>query len=1091
MPALDRAKTIQAAERFVKAGKLIEAVKEYQKLADDNPRDMNVVNKLGDLLVRAGRNGEALKHFVRIADFYARDGFFLKAIAMYKKVTKLDPTNVEGQQRLAAMYAQQGLASDAKAQYVLLADQLIRQNQAPAAADALRRVLEIEPENPKARQSLAELLGKGGKADEAAREFCHLARAAAARGDIAAAVDAVRRGVDANPGLPGLGALLLSIVVRLQAAPPPLVAAVEKMARQAGRSAMALLVLAETLRRSGKASEADEAFRRLAAGVEGDDDLNSEALVQLARHHDTHGRPDEAWDALDRAISRADQGAGPAPATMLDDFLARHADHRQALARRGEIAARAGDAAAEVAALRRLAPLYAATGERDRAAAAVERVATLLPGDPLVATMRDEVAGRSAPAPSAPAPPAPSPLPAAAPSPAGSADEDEIELELVDTDDAGGADGAAAEAESAEAVFNLDEDATPEIEVVSDDAPAPPSAPSSREVPASAGPPAAGPASEEEAYGSGSRIQEIQAADSTGRPIDEEFISEHLTEAEVFVKYGLHGKAREQLQSILERYPEHEAARVRLKDILVSEGNTEGAIRECLAIAEIMRQRGGEAESRELINEAVRLDPESPLVARHRGGVDLRAPRAAPAGGKKKPAAAGPETAPPRDPLAIEEPPVDLPRAVATPKAAAKGDDWLSEDKGIEIEVADAYEERAHEIGATTARTVLPLPGEPVEEEIPDELPRTHAPRAKGAKGEAKVEARAETRGARAGTRPADPPAPDAEDSLADMISGLDEGEPAPDLIASGSKDPDDEKLGEVDFYFEQGLIDEARQVLFQLRKQYPGSAAIASRLERLDRPEESPDPVTSDAGSEDLDFEVEQALAGKTAHVKPKSKPASKPAAKAMSKPAAAPPRAAPARPVFKMEKHDDDGDGGGDFVDLAAELNRTLDEDATPEPAISETLDGQAHSFEDIFAAFKKGVEQQVESDDFETHYNLGIAYKEMGLVDEAIGELQFAARDPSRTLECCGILGLCFRDKGMPDLAIKWYKRGLDMPGLDEGQSVGLRYDMAEVYREKGDFGEALRAYTEVFGVDSTYRDVTARIKEMKGHTKSSRS
>ena len=82
MPAFDRARSLAAAEKFVKAGKMPEAIAEYKKLADDNPRDMNVVNKLGDLLVRAGKVPDALRQFLRIADFYARDGFFLKAIAM-------------------------------------------------------------------------------------------------------------------------------------------------------------------------------------------------------------------------------------------------------------------------------------------------------------------------------------------------------------------------------------------------------------------------------------------------------------------------------------------------------------------------------------------------------------------------------------------------------------------------------------------------------------------------------------------------------------------------------------------------------------------------------------------------------------------------------------------------------------------------------------------------------------------------------------------------------------------------------------------------------------------------------------------------
>src|SRR5437899_9065905 len=139
--------------------------------------------------------------------------------------------------------------------------------------------------------------------------------------------------------------------------------------------------------------------------------------------------------------------------------------------------------------------------------------------------------------------------------------------------------------------------------------------------------------------------------------------------------------------------------------------------------------------------------------------------------------------------------------------------------------------------------------------------------------------------------------------------------------------------------------------------------------------------------------------------------------------------------------------------------------------------------HSLDEIFKAFKKGVEQQVDSQDYETHYNLGIAYKEMGLVDEAIGEFQYAARDPARTVECCEILGLCFREKGMPQLALKWYQKGLDMPNLGEHEGAGLRYDVAEVFREQGDYKKAMQLYTEVYGLDSTYRDVAGKIKEMK--------
>src|SRR5207249_5911151 len=126
--ALDRAKTALNADKFLRAGKIPEAIAEFKKLAEDNPRDMNVINKLGDLCVRAGRTQDAMRYFLRIAEFYASDGFFLKSIAMYQKVSKLDPANVDCQQRLAGLYQQQGLTIEAKAQYMAVADRLDRKS---------------------------------------------------------------------------------------------------------------------------------------------------------------------------------------------------------------------------------------------------------------------------------------------------------------------------------------------------------------------------------------------------------------------------------------------------------------------------------------------------------------------------------------------------------------------------------------------------------------------------------------------------------------------------------------------------------------------------------------------------------------------------------------------------------------------------------------------------------------------------------------------------------------------------------------------------------------------------------------------------
>ena len=168
--------------------------------------------------------------------------------------------------------------------------------------------------------------------------------------------------------------------------------------------------------------------------------------------------------------------------------------------------------------------------------------------------------------------------------------------------------------------------------------------------------------------------------------------------------------------------------------------------------------------------------------------------------------------------------------------------------------------------------------------------------------------------------------------------------------------------------------------------------------------------------------------------------------------------------------------------FFNLAEELEKDLgDEIRAEESSEINTPQGEV-SLEEIFREFKKGVEQQLSAEDYETHYNLGIAYKEMGLVDEAIGEFQLASKDPGRAVECCSMLGHCFLEKGMPQLAIKWFRKGLESPGIVELATAGMLYDLAQVYQDTGDTDSAYRTFQEVYGLNANYRDVVRRVKEL---------
>jgi tetratricopeptide (TPR) repeat protein len=135
------------------------------------------------------------------------------------------------------------------------------------------------------------------------------------------------------------------------------------------------------------------------------------------------------------------------------------------------------------------------------------------------------------------------------------------------------------------------------------------------------------------------------------------------------------------------------------------------------------------------------------------------------------------------------------------------------------------------------------------------------------------------------------------------------------------------------------------------------------------------------------------------------------------------------------------------------------------------------------DIFKEFKKGVDKQLGKEDYDTRYNLGIAYKEMGLIDEAIAEFQLAAKDEARTLECSSMLGICFMEKGMPKLAVKWFEKGLKAPDRTEEEYQGLRYDLAMALEAAGEMDKALHMFTDLYGQDANFRDVAAKVRDLR--------
>jgi len=327
---------------------------------------------------------------------------------------------------------------------------------------------------------------------------------------------------------------------------------------------------------------------------------------------------------------------------------------------------------------------------------------------------------------------------------------------------------------------------------------------------------------------------------------------------------------------------------------------------------------------------------------------------------------------------------------------------------------------------------------------------------------------------------------------------------PAPAPAARTAESPLVAELDEVDEYIALGLYEDARDTLRELLKKHPGQPSILAKVEELGfsseqiqkeakeparllktpaagapekkpaaappppaRKAPAPEPIASPIPSDALEVEfAEDSLEDELESLVDLSEP----------EPAAV--RQAAARPAAET-----------DFIDLASELSEEIfgthsaveEEDSEPEGPLTDP------GLDQIFREFRKGVEKQLGAEDYDTRYNLGIAYKEMGLLDEAIAEFQLAAKDEVRSLECCSMLGLCFMEKGMPDIAIKWFSKGLAIPGRREEEYHGLRYDLAQAYEAAGQPERALQLYMEIFRENIKFRDVQERVKELQAARK----
>lgn len=456
--------------------------------------------------------------------------------------------------------------------------------------------------------------------------------------------------------------------------------------------------------------------------------------------------------------------------------------------------------------------------------------------------------------------------------------------------------------------------------------------------------------------------------------LDEEtqrYVTQALTEVDLFSSYGLNQKAIDLLETVLQRAPKHTAALERLLDFYVGAGND----RRTAELASLLEQIAIERHDR------AGADRYADFRRRFQRAAGISPTELAASTGKAS--AAPPEFAVPTITAELAEPLPEVPPVPAVPAAPAAP---------------------ATPTPVETASTPAPAASVVHEVDLSDEWAALSVQLEKGKTDSGESE---ET-----------PPEAEAEESVSEF---------APPAVEESATEPAEPS---------------AEIPAFDLVPEPPASKAAAPQEEAGD----------ADSFLQELANDLEEATSSLKSPIPP-AQPSAPQKARPVVPPAAPPARPAPPAP-------------GG----------------AAPPPA----GEGVPGPLGDLFEEFRNDLGEMAKGEeDLETHYNLGIAYREMGLLEEAISEFQKVAKEHNTGsafrygMQCCTLLALSFMEKGQPAIAAMWYQRALQSPGLDEESILALRYDLGVAQEVAGEAEAAFKSFSEVYAMNIDYRDVAERI------------
>ncbi|MCU1288223.1 MAG: hypothetical protein JWN60_452 [Acidobacteria bacterium] len=194
--SFDKTKAMRSAERYLSQGKIRAAIGEYKQIAENDPRDYSTLNILGDLYVKNAEKAQAITCFTRVAEYYSKQGFAQKAIAIYNKISRLQPDSVEISAKLAELYQIKGSFAEARSHYLILAEQYERTGKKMEALSIWKQIAELDPKNIEVYLKIAEAYLKEAQMDEAVDAFTAAGERLSAQNRFDSALEAFARALE-------------------------------------------------------------------------------------------------------------------------------------------------------------------------------------------------------------------------------------------------------------------------------------------------------------------------------------------------------------------------------------------------------------------------------------------------------------------------------------------------------------------------------------------------------------------------------------------------------------------------------------------------------------------------------------------------------------------------------------------------------------------------------------------------------------------------------------------------------------------------------------------------------------------------------